>query len=323
MNNTYEKLKPYRKNPVIFVVIIAVYILAIGLSVLGILNLPNDHTKDATRFYFVQPKENNNYYIDVISCTEWVCVYDNRIFYVVDDGYYSNVVSMTESQFEKLEEQYIYGLHYDETGYITPEPNRIYGQAKEIPDQVVSFIMEVFDISESDVYAYLGTYYLDTNPTSNFADSLVRPLCYLIVFLVFSFVSFATINGKNQRISLKTFNRLRDLNETDKAASELSEPTNKIFSQGDYIFSQNYIFSRKFTSITKYDDILWVYGIKLKNSTSTVLVAATKLKIKYHLIIAYGGCKEILDIIKEKNPEIRIGLNEENKAFYKNYFKYQ
>jgi len=322
MNNTYEKLKPYRKNPVVFTILIVLYVLAIGLSIFGLIALNKDYTKDAAKFYSLQPETEKNYYIDALRCTGWVCVYDGQVFYVVNDADYSNIVAMTKEQFEKLDEQYEYSLHHDEPGYTAPEPYRIYGQAKRIPDKVVTYFMEVFDISKTEVYAYLGTYYLDTYTVSRTGDYIIRSLCFLIPFFVFSFIGFITARCNGLRNSNKTFNRLLDLNEADKAASELSEPTNKIFSQGDYIFSQNYIFSKKFANITRYDDILWIYGVKHKGSNSTVLVAATKLKIKYNIIVAYGGCKEILDIIKEKNPEVRIGLNDENKTFYKNYLKF-
>lgn len=323
MNNTYEKLKPYRKNPTIFIISIIAYIIIIGLLGFRIAILLNDNEmEDSTQFYLHVPIEDEYYYIDAIECTAKIYIYNGEVYYLVYDNDYANIVTMTKTQFEELSEQYQYHLDGDETEYNIPEPYRIYGQAKIVPENVVAYFMLHYDITEEEFNNYLGNYYLEIQTNGIDYASLGR-FCMYEFFFVGSFIGFCILNGKNIHASRKTFNRLFDLNEMEKAVAELNDASNISFDDENYTFTQNYIFSRKFKSITKYEDLLLIYGNKNQKSHLTVVTVVTKLKLKYIIMATYGNFKTIIEIIKEKNPEIRIGLNEENKAFYKNYFKYQ
>ena len=124
---------------------------------------------------------------------------------------------------------------------------------------------------------------------------------------------------------IKTRKTLHNNDLVDELRRELAHETETPYKEYKLYLTRKYVISG--IEAVKYEDIIWGY-VKIQSSygikTGRDLFVYTKDK-KLHTLVSVAPKNHLPDIIltklQSKNPQMRVGYNEENKKFFNNYKK--
>lgn len=247
---------------------------------------------------------------------------DSYLYYAIDEEDNVYIVRLSNKTFD-----YLKSIADEETRKLS-SIYHLNGFTHKIDPQTESLVLRNYDkvfpnikLTSENLYEHLGKIYLDENisPKSRRTVDLYKAIAMVGVFFLvaaFGFIVPAVIRSKKVLKNPELVEVLR---------SELGNLTDNKYQKYRLYLTENYIISG--IDPLKYEDIVWAYTITLKNytiKTGKSLLAYTKDK-KKHVVISVGPKDNVLDDIlidlQEKNPNIKIGYNKENKKFFENYQK--
>lgn len=220
-----------------------------------------------------------------------------------------------------------------ETAYKLDPENysyELYGYTHEIPDDLKQIAIESYNeiyeeeiVNNDNFKDYLGITYMDeTNaPSSDLYVAMFSlgisgiAICFaLLIYIIIVLIRFKSKVNKFGQGDLEM---------------HLSSPMTLNYSKSEVYLTNDYIISTaKGIDFYKYEDLAWMYLHKQYYNgilTHMHLIGLSKNKNK-KLTLAYNRkdeeiLKEIANKILEKNPNILIGFNKENKQKYKEIIK--
>lgn len=279
----------------------------------------------------LESKEENVYsYIDVNTKPYLFAVYEtdgiedeNKFYLVMDSNNYLYIIYMSDKNFDKLNIE-----------TINDNPIRVKGVTKKIETDIKDLaissyneLMEYEYLNDENFKEYVGLIYLDME--TKFYDASLYYIGAFISFLVFLvlIIVYISIWSKNKKVYKKY-----SPDELARINSEIyNEQNSKYASMKFYLLKDYVVDTSNGIIILKYSDIIWAYpyeyryngilvnkNIKIMDNNKKVYdIANTKYldKEKDRLL------QEILFNLKEKNPEIILGFNRENKKLVKEKLK--
>jgi len=332
--NSIQMEKSIKKNNKMLIVSLLFLIVAIIFIVLGIKN-ENKYIPEAVNMndLIVEEKneENIHAYVDVNTKPYLFAVYetdgveeDNKFYLVMDSNNYLYVLYMSEKNYNELNKDSI-------------EDNsiRVNGFTKRIENDIKELAIDSYNESLGDTYLtnenfkdYVGLIYLDLEFDIN--DSTIYYVGAFISFLLFIlFISiYLSIYFKNKKI-FKKYSK----EELEKIGIEIYQLNNnnpyermKLYFLKDYVVDTS-----NGIVILKYNEIIWAYPYEYRYNG---LVVNKNIKVydinnkvhdiantKYFDKNKNEILEEIIKKLKEKNKEIIIGFNKENKKIVKEKMK--
>jgi len=332
--NSIQMEKSIKKNNKMLIVSLLFLIVAIIFIVLAIKN-ENKYIPVAVNMndLIVEEKteENIHAYVDVNTKPYLFAVYetdgveeDNKFYLVMDSNNYLYVLYMSEKNYNELNKDSI-------------EDNsiRVNGFTKRIENDIKELAIDSYNESLGDTYLtnenfkdYVGLIYFDLEFDIN--DSTIYYVGAFISFLLFIvFISiYLSIYFKNKKI-FKKYSK----EELEKIGIEIYQLNNnnpyermKLYFLKDYVVDTS-----NGIVILKYNEIIWAYPYEYRYNG---LVVNKNIKVydinnkvhdiantKYFDKNKNEILEEIIKKLKEKNKEIIIGFNKENKKIVKEKMK--
>lgn len=245
-------------------------------------------------------------------------------FYFLWDEEYMYIAFLSEEEYNKLNVDDIKENHITVKGFTKTIPSDIKKLAIEAYNENVE---EDYQISSSDFANYFGLVYLDeTEP------DFVSTICLVIGGIV-SMVGFCMFIG-NGINSLRLKSRLKKINDEDWEIlnRELDSDSAFYYKSAKLSLTEHYIVDFAHgLKIIKYDDLLWMYKYEYRyNGVNTQLsiILYTSDK-KRHVIASLPGYtkkskeinKEIMETLMEKNKNMVVGYNKENRKYMKENYQ--
>ena len=274
--------------------------------------------------------ENIPVYVDVNMQPYLFAVYttdgveeDNKFYFVVDSNDYLYILYMSTSNYNKLN-----------IDSIVEKPIRVYGITKKIDDDIKELAIETYNEEMQEEYLnnenfqdYVGLIYLDME--TNLNDSSMYYIAAFVLFIVFLvLIILYLINFfKNKKI-FKNFSH----EELEKIGAEIYELREKPYSKMKFYLLKDYVVDLSNSIIIlKYQDILWAYPYEYRYNGMLVNknIKVVDKNNKYYDIANTKYLdkekdkvlQDILEKLKEKNPEIILGFNKENQKKVKEKLK--
>lgn len=245
---------------------------------------------------------------------------DNQLYYVTDTQNHIYIVRISNTTINNLKE-----INNEATGKL----NSIYqikGITYNIDAQIERLalyssnkIWKENELNANNFSEYLGKVYVEEKnaPESEQLITIYKILALVGVFfliLVFGYI----VPG-----ILKARKVLNDKDLVDELRTELKNIKDTPYKNQHIYLTKNYIIYG--IQAIKYEDIVWIYiheesryGIKIAKD----LVVHTKYN-KRHIVGSVGIKNNILDDILgdiyNRNTNIKVGYNKENREFFKNY----
>ena len=248
---------------------------------------------------------------------------NSKFYFVMDKDNYLYIVYMNEKKYEEL--------NIDD---IKENPIKVNGITKKIPNDIKDLAIKSYNELMEDTYLtsdnfkeYVGLIYLDTvQPVYDSSLYYIGAFLSGIFFLII-IITYIVIILKNKK-TLKniTYEELAKIDAEISGMNESEYSNLKIYLLKEYLvdLGNNII-------ILKYSDILWAYpyeqrynGLLINKCIKIVDknnkrydVASSKIYNKDKDMIL----QEILQKFKEKNSEIILGYNNENRKLVKEKIK--
>jgi len=252
----------------------------------------------------------------------------NKRLYIVTDSKYYYIISLTDSQYNKLMDKKpaenavtIYGKTKATTSSIEKLATNYYNSSESIPEE------KKINDSE-DFFSIFGDLYLDTTEQSAMSIVLyiIGAICSMLstIFLII----FGVMKFKVERALKKI-----DDEELKKIEAEMEEKEAFHYEKARLILTKTYIVSfLNGLTVLKYEDIIWVYEHRLKQygmtTQKSIMVMNNKGKVK-PIITLDGITKksklvfdEIADTILSKNNKILVGYTKENRKKIKEDYNF-
>lgn len=249
---------------------------------------------------------------------------DAKYYLVMDKDNYLYIVYMSTEDFNKLN-----------VDSIKEKPIQVTGLTKKIPSDIKSLAIEAYNeemeseyLTDDNFKDYVGLIYLDMKtPVHDSSLYYVGTFICFLIFLILIIVYFS-IWSKNRKVFKKI-----PKEELEKINSEIYQlQKNNPYEKMKLYFLKDYIVDTSNSIIIlKYNEIVWAYpyeyryngmlvnkDIKVYDIHNKVYdIANTKYLSKNKDKIL----QEILVKLSEKNSEIILGFNKENKKIYKEKIK--
>ena len=331
--NSEAFAKSKKKNRNLLIIGIILMIITIILIYLGVKNEQKALPDPINLSDIVESGKNSEdeyAYLDVMTKPYLFAVYetdgveeDAKFYFVMDENNYLYIVYMKEDKYNELNVDSIEENAIRVTGITKKIPNDI----KKLAIESYNEIMEDEYLTDENFKDYVGVVYLDMKSSVN--DS---SMYYLGAFLsgLFSFiiiVTYIVVITKNK----KTLKNISE-EEFSKIDAEISQMSNSEYSNMKFYLLKDYVVDMSNTiEIIKYSDIIWSYPyeqryngllvnkcikiIDINNKTHDV--ANTKFLDKNKDDIL----QEILRKLQEKNSDIILGFNNENRKIAKEKIK--
>ena len=248
---------------------------------------------------------------------------NSKFYFVMDKDNYLYIVYMNEKKYEELKKD-----------DIKENPIKVNGITKKIPNDIKDLAIKSYNELMEDTYLtsdnfkeYVGLIYLDTvQPVYDSSLYYIGAFLSGIFFLII-IITYIVIILKNKK-TLKniTYEELAKIDAEISGMNESEYSNLKIYLLKEYLvdLGNNII-------ILKYSDILWAYpyeqrynGLLINKCIKIVDknnkrydVASSKIYNKDKDMIL----QEILQKFKEKNSEIILGYNNENRKLVKEKIK--
>ena len=321
--------KNKRKNNIILIMGILLFIMATCLTFLGLKN-KNKELPAPISILDVKKNENRYSYVEVAIKPYLFAVYEinkkedtAKYYLVMDKNNHLYILYMKEKEFNLLN-----------VDSITEQPMVVYGYAKpityDLKKQAIKSYNEFmqFEYLNMDNFKeYVGTYYLDMKTPIN--DSTI----YCFGVLIFGLLSIGAITLYIIK-NLKNRNMMKELTPEilKKIDTELALQVNNDYEKMKFYLLKNYLVDLENNIIIiPYSNILWIYPYDRTYNGLLVnkyLKVITKDKKTYAVASTRAldeNKDEILEEIeqklKEKNQNIIIGYSKENKKKVKDLLK--
>ena len=269
-------------------------------------------------------------YLDIVTKPYLFAVYetdgieDNSKYYLVMD-----------------KENHLYTIYMNETKYqelnvdsIEYSPIRVHGITKKIPTDIKNLAIESYNelieeeiLTDDNFQDYVGLIYLDLEEKINDSELYYLGACLSGIFFIIVIVIYIVIIIMNKKI----FKKIRP-DELANIDAELSMMNTSEYANMKFYLLKEYVVDlTNNVVILKYSDIIWAYPYEqrynglLINKCIKVIdknnkrhdIANTKFLDKNKDEIL----NNILNNLKEKNPDIIIGFTNENKKIVKEKLK--
>lgn len=334
--NSIQLESSIKKNKKVLIVSLLFLIVTLTLIFFGI---KNEHKKLPKAINMsdlvdnLENKENIYAYIDVNTKPYLFAVYetdgiedDNKFYLVMDSNNYLYIVYMTSSNFQKL------NIDSINENFI-----RVKGLTKKIDNEIKELAILSYNeemgseyLTKENFKDYVGLTYLDLEASLN--DSSLYYIGSFFSFLVFLIliIIYLTIYLKTKR-TLKKYSK-EELNKISMELYGLKE--NNVYSKMSFYLLKDYIVdTSNGIIILKYKDIIWAYPYEYRYN-DLIVNKSIKVYVKNNKVYDIANTKyfdknkdeileEILKKLKEKNSEIILGFNKENKKIVKEKLKKQ
>ena len=334
--NSIELGSQLKKNKKLLIFSLIFLVITIVLIVLGIKNENKKLPKAINMNDLVanlENKENIYSYIDVNTKPYLFAVYetdgiedDNKFYLVMDSNNYLYILYMSSSNFRKLN-----------IDSISENPIRVSGLTKKIETDIKELAIDAYNeemgseyLTKENFKEYVGLIYLDLEEDIN--DSSLYYVGAFISFLVFLvlIIIYLTVYLKNR----KTFKKYSK-EELEKIGMEMYQvkENNPYYKMNFYLLKDYVVDTSNGIIVLKYEDIIWAYPYEYRYNG---LVVNKNIKVydKENKVYDIANTKyfdknkeeilqEILKKLKEKNDEIILGFNKENKKIVKEKVKKQ
>lgn len=283
-------------------------------------------------------KSNDYVYFDIEMLTDCIatCTTDSRVekYYLATDEQYMIVLEISESQYKNLGDivAYTYGETDDK-----PQPYRIMGTTKSIPEELKNIIIEYYNevfpdskIDSSNFSDYFGNHYVDTTitPSTTYFPILIVISAMTGTIFIICFITLIIFTSKTN----DTIKALEKNNELDNVHFEITLGQNTKLEMQNVILTENYLvdISNSLT-VVKLKDIVWMYEFTYRrNGIETQRYARVMDRNrKFHNIASknslgrnYNLFKEAFVKIAERCPNALFGYTSDNiKATSKKNFE--
>ena len=325
-----ESSKRNKKLLIIGIILLGITILLIYL---GIKNENKALPKEIDLNTLVEKENDEEYvysYVEVVTKPYLFAVYETdgvediaKFYFVMDKNNYLYILYMNDSKYKELN-----------VDNIKDNPVKVLGLTKKIPNDIKELAIESYNELMEDEYLtkenfkeYIGFLYLDTITPVN-DSSLYYVGAFLSGFFALLIIVIVIVIVV---LNKKKISKMDSI-ELSKIDAEISQMGSSKYSDMKFYLLKEYLVDlRNNLVILKYSDILWAYPfeqryngmlinkcIRIKDINNKKYdVASTKLlsKDKDETLQA------ILMELKEKNPDIILGFNKENKKIIKEKIK--
>ena len=313
-------LKPAAAIKLIGIVLV---IASLAMLVMGILTAAGlvGTTEDPVMFDNEDTKSGTYAYIKVVGISDWVYKVDGDTYYVVlDKNHDAYVVRVSNSEFNKMDEQNEYFMEDDAS---MPKAYQLSGVARKLTTNYRNEIADCFDIPSYESQDYFGTMYLDATSTPG-TDGMAMWMVGFILCLTFG-ILFLAISLPASGNFKKCVAALEERGMLDMAAAELESGTCEQVGKDCAKLGRQFIFGKNSGIVLPYSEIQWLYRQTVKRNFITVavnLVVCTN-KLNQKVLVSYKGKNRDEDLNKvfmtvaERNPHALLGYSSENRKEYK------
>ena len=243
--------------------------------------------------------------------------YGGKKYYLVfDNNKYAYIARLTDSTFNKLEEEYNNNqtVSYELKGYL-------FKQEPDLTELAINAYKDIFtesDITKANYELYFGKSYLDETitPSTNL-EAITIGIGVGLVLLSFFIFIFSIVFKIRFKKNLKKYSK-------EELEKELLNPNCLYFKKQNICLTDKYIVSTMAgLDVIKYEDILWLYYENRRYNFVSIgkyIIARTKNKKMYQLAYSYSNEELLIEIMKkiaEKNDQILLGFTKENQQKYK------
>jgi hypothetical protein len=326
--------KEYSKNKkgmIIGIVLLSLASLLLIISLVKTVNAKNNaiHLNDAI-IMEEGNKVNRLSYLDTVGFYQFASYGDDLGYYVAYDDEYMYVITIKEKDFDYFADK------FDDSEVV-----RIYGYTKEIPSEAIPYAIDAVNddlgeeyITEDNFADMLGDVMLEAHRDSqiNIFSMLfaIAPIELLIAALCLIFGLILFFVDRSNRSSYEKYMKDEDLR------AELENEDAMLFDDMKLAMTENYVVSFNGPMhVVNYNDILWTYltrhrtnGIADYNFLNlctrdgrTIVCGNGKTFGKKNRTATADSHEEILNIIKEKNPDVLIGYDQANMNAYREMVK--
>lgn len=246
-----------------------------------------------------------------------------KFYFVMDKDNYLYIVYMNDKKYDELNKE-----------SIKDNSIKINGLTKKIPNDIKDLAIESYNKLMEDTYLtkenfkeYVGLIYLDT-VTSVYDSSIYYVGSFLTgFFFILIIIIYIVIVIKSK----KTLNNISE-EELAKIDAEINNINNELYSKMKIYLLKDYIVDLgNSIVILKYEDLLWAYpfeqrynGLLINKCIKLVDKKNKKYDVASSKILDKNKdeiLQEILKEIKEKNQDVLLGFNTENRKKVKEKLK--
>ena len=327
LNNSLidKEYKSSRRNMIIGVILLG---LAAVLLVFGFLKTVNAKN-NAVHLNDVILSEKGNKtgkvaYLDTVGFFQFASYGDDLGYYIAYDDEYMYIMTIKEKDFDYFAELF----DHDDTV-------RIWGYTKAIPDDCVSYAIEGVNetyggqvVDYSNFEDMLGDVMLEAHRSVNLPAMLFQISGTEMILSIIAFLAglIMFLQGRSQSSSYEAYADPLTT-EATLLADEISGEDTKVYEKLKVILTDSHLISYNGAlKIIDYADIFWAYLTKHRTngiSDYDFLNICTKDGIrtvcgtgktfgKKNRSITGENHDEIMNILQEKNPEVRLGYDREN-----------
>lgn len=244
-------------------------------------------------------------------------------YYILTDGNYLYVAYMSESDYNKVNDENDYDGTIKIEG-ITGIPS---SDVKKLAIDTYNELFEA-ELTTADYDIYFGDVYIDMTKEYSSSSDVINVIGFitLIVGIICLIINIAKKISYSKNIKKLSRVELKHIND------ELNDPKSFYYNYAKVYLTENYIVSISLPfCVIKYADILWMYkhvqrtnGIKTNEAiilkdvfNKSYGVASMSLSTKAKT----EQFEEIMNTISQKNPNILVGYTKENINEYKTKMK--
>lgn len=244
-------------------------------------------------------------------------------YYILTDGNYLYVAYMSESDYNKVNDE----KDYDGTIKIEGITGIPSSDVKKLAIDTYNELFEA-ELTTADYDIYFGDVYIDMTKEYSSSTNILIVIGFiaLLVGIICLIINIAKKISYSKNIKKLSRVELKHIND------ELNDPKSFYYNYAKVYLTENYIVSISLPfCVIKYADILWMYkhvqrtnGIKTNEAiilkdmfNKSYSVASMSLSTKAKT----EQFEEIMNTISQKNPNILVGYTKENINEYKTKMK--
>ena len=312
MKESKKLIRTYFKSPREYKIIMLAAVLLVISSILVLANgftnyVPKNRQAEYVCYNGVDLNAGDKAYLDVTGIDEGIKERDGRTFHaVIDEGieaddWYYYMVLIDDNTYRKMARQAEY--YYEDN--LDPVPYRLWGSIVTPSDAFVEEVMEFYNFDAETYYRTFGSTYLVVDTYNETLRSLAA-YAMMLGFGAFMFCLSLMMTHAAKVSQIMKF--IADNYDIDEVAEELG---NSPLTYSDPTFTENYLFNRKTVTVIRTSDIAMVSPIDqgLEHFLAAFLVQGKYISIARR---NKDGYDEIIDKIREKNPDLLINNTPDN-----------
>jgi hypothetical protein len=320
--------KEYRKTNVLVILGMIFFLLTAFFLGYALIDTAKEKNRSAHLndiMWADEDREDRIAYADLAGFYQFAVYGDDLGYYIAYDDDFFYIISMKDKDFDVIAKQ------FDEEEYV-----RVWGYTRQIPQEPKSFAISSLqedypeeNITMSDFEDIFGDLMLEVKKTSYVRGlgSLFRLNGTLVACGVTTLIAglIMFLLGLSQR---KSFNIFKN---TETGSNPLTDEMNALetewFSNDSLCLTENYLINVKGTvSAVRYEDIFWAYVTKhstngiqdydylnvITNDGRQIVCGNSRTFGKKNRASTQELHESILNKLLQKNPNIRIGYDQDN-----------